>query len=319
MNKKLSQLTEKTTSLDANDLMLVSTGGESKSVKVSTLEAPLKSYTDSAVSAESSSRQAAISQEISNRLAGDASTLSSAQNYTDSAISVEQTARDSADQAILGQANAYTDSSIAAIQVNQASLDALEASLQAEITSSISAYASSSFVDMQNYVADQISTLPNYSAQISSLQSQITAEVDRAGTTETNLNGIIIQLTATVSDNYHELDSRLDASALTESSIQSALNAEITRALAAEASLSSQISSLSGGGSTSFPVGSMMVYAGATAPTGWLLCDGSAVSRTTYSGLFTVIGSSFGAGNGSTTFNLPNPDVNANLKYIIKT
>ena len=38
---------------------------------------------------------------------------------------------------------------------------------------------------------------------------------------------------------------------------------------------------------------------------GWLLCDGSAVSRTTYSTLFAAIGTTFGSGNGSTTFNLP--------------
>lgn len=43
-----------------------------------------------------------------------------------------------------------------------------------------------------------------------------------------------------------------------------------------------------------------------TAPTGWLLRDGSAVSRTTYARLFAVIGTTYGAGDGSTTFNLPN-------------
>lgn len=42
-----------------------------------------------------------------------------------------------------------------------------------------------------------------------------------------------------------------------------------------------------------------------TPPTGWLLCDGSAVSRSTYAALFAVIGTTFGAGNGTTTFNLP--------------
>ncbi len=42
-----------------------------------------------------------------------------------------------------------------------------------------------------------------------------------------------------------------------------------------------------------------------TPPSGWLLCDGSAVSRTTYSALFAVIGTTFGPGDGSTTFNLP--------------
>mgnify|MGYP006921424268 CR=1 FL=1 len=53
------------------------------------------------------------------------------------------------------------------------------------------------------------------------------------------------------------------------------------------------------------PAGAISDYAGTTAPTGWLLCDGSAVNRTTYAELFSVIGTSFGAGNGSTTFNVP--------------
>lgn len=46
-------------------------------------------------------------------------------------------------------------------------------------------------------------------------------------------------------------------------------------------------------------------YFGGTVPNGWLLCDGTAVSRTTYSALFAAIGTTWGAGNGSTTFNLP--------------
>ena len=54
------------------------------------------------------------------------------------------------------------------------------------------------------------------------------------------------------------------------------------------------------------PTGSIIMYGATTAPTGWLLCNGSAVSRTTYANLFAVIGTKFGAGNGSTTFNLPN-------------
>lgn len=53
------------------------------------------------------------------------------------------------------------------------------------------------------------------------------------------------------------------------------------------------------------PVGSIKMYGGSTAPSKWLICDGSAVSRTTYANLFAVIGTSFGAGDGSTTFNLP--------------
>lgn len=53
------------------------------------------------------------------------------------------------------------------------------------------------------------------------------------------------------------------------------------------------------------PTGVILPYGGVTAPTNFLLCDGSAVSRTTYANLFTVIGTRYGAGNGSTTFNVP--------------
>ena len=53
------------------------------------------------------------------------------------------------------------------------------------------------------------------------------------------------------------------------------------------------------------PTGSVMDYAGATAPDGWLLCDGSAVSRETYADLFAAIGVTYGVGDGTTTFNLP--------------
>lgn len=53
------------------------------------------------------------------------------------------------------------------------------------------------------------------------------------------------------------------------------------------------------------PIGSIIPFGGTTAPTGFLLCQGQAVSRTTYAELFAVIGTSFGSGDGSTTFNVP--------------
>lgn len=53
------------------------------------------------------------------------------------------------------------------------------------------------------------------------------------------------------------------------------------------------------------PAGVVITYGGSTAPEGWLLCDGSAVSRTTYATLFDVIGTTYGAGDNSTTFNVP--------------
>ncbi len=51
--------------------------------------------------------------------------------------------------------------------------------------------------------------------------------------------------------------------------------------------------------------GIVLPFAGATAPTGWLLCQGQTVSRTTYAALFAAIGTAFGVGDGSTTFGLP--------------
>ena len=53
------------------------------------------------------------------------------------------------------------------------------------------------------------------------------------------------------------------------------------------------------------PVGAIMAYAGDTAPTGWLLCQGQTVSRTAYPALYAVLGDTYGAGDGTTTFALP--------------
>lgn len=63
----------------------------------------------------------------------------------------------------------------------------------------------------------------------------------------------------------------------------------------------------------SIPVGTIWMYGGAGTPSGsaitpmdgWMICNGAAVSRTTYASLFNVIGTTYGAGNGTTTFNLP--------------
>ena len=54
------------------------------------------------------------------------------------------------------------------------------------------------------------------------------------------------------------------------------------------------------------PSGCVLPFAGKVVPNGWLLCDGSAVSRTEYKELFAVIGTDYGEGDGSTTFNVPN-------------
>jgi microcystin-dependent protein len=54
------------------------------------------------------------------------------------------------------------------------------------------------------------------------------------------------------------------------------------------------------------PIGSMLLWPTLTPPANYLVCDGSAVSRTLYNVLFSVLGSFYGAGDGTTTFNIPN-------------
>ena len=71
--------------------------------------------------------------------------------------------------------------------------------------------------------------------------------------------------------------------------------------------MTTQISGTTGLSRNALPflVGQVIFTAGVVAPAGSLKCDGSEVSRTTYQALFAAIGTTFGAGNGSTTFNLP--------------
>jgi len=66
-----------------------------------------------------------------------------------------------------------------------------------------------------------------------------------------------------------------------------------------------RIGDLETSSAVSLLVGEIRMYGGASAPTGWIICDGQAISRTTFSDLFAVIGETYGAGDGSTTFNVP--------------
>ena len=69
-----------------------------------------------------------------------------------------------------------------------------------------------------------------------------------------------------------------------------------------------------GGKVVSVPTGTVVPFAGATAPDGFLICDGSAISRTRYADLFAVIGTTYGTGDGNTTFNLP--DLNGYVPWM---
>jgi microcystin-dependent protein len=78
-----------------------------------------------------------------------------------------------------------------------------------------------------------------------------------------------------------------------------------TSSFTGNAVFSGSVQTTSGGGLS--PAGSILIWGGAvnSPPTGYLICDGSAISRDTYSNLFAAVGTTHGSGNGSTTFNLP--------------
>jgi microcystin-dependent protein len=104
------------------------------------------------------------------------------------------------------------------------------------------------------------------------------------------------QIVSSSIENGSITNAKIDTGAITESKIA---DGAITASKIAEGAIVLP---------ASVPTGVVNAFAGsaANAPTGWLICDGTAVSRSTYSALFTLIGTTYGAGNGSTTFNLPN-------------
>lgn len=101
--------------------------------------------------------------------------------------------------------------------------------------------------------------------------------------------------TADLSMGGKKLTALADGIADTDATTISQLNAAVASLTAAIAAATT----------VSAPVGSCVQYTGSTPPSGWFECNGWAISRTTWSALFAVIGTTYGAGNGTTTFNLP--------------
>ena len=92
---------------------------------------------------------------------------------------------------------------------------------------------------------------------------------------------------------------------MTDTPLQAALRAAFNSKLSLSATLDELPSDFL---DEFYPAGEFVICAGTTLPPRTLLCNGAAVSRTTYSRLFTAIGTKYGSGDGSTTFNLPNVD-----------
>lgn len=107
-----------------------------------------------------------------------------------------------------------------------------------------------------------------------------------------------------VNANFGYVEGRL--SELANAAVVNAALADLDAQVAAlTASVNALNTTLSSATARLVPTGTVVAFAGTTPPSGWLKCDGTAVSRTTYSALFAAIGVAHGAGNLTTTFNLP--------------
>lgn len=110
-------------------------------------------------------------------------------------------------------------------------------------------------------------------------------------------------------DHVHPSQTTISGNAGTATKLQTARNIKLTGAVTGQASFDGSanisINTTMQSGLSGMPIGSGCDYYGQTAPEGFLFADGSAISRTEYSELFKIIGTLYGAGDGSTTFNLP--------------
>lgn len=135
-------------------------------------------------------------------------------------------------------------------------------------------------------------------ARVTSLEVGLAALTDTVSLMNTTLNGLISSnttritaLEATVAANYTSLSSQI-------TTINNTLANHATRILGLEQTVA-RLSTLD-------ITGMVIAIAGATIPSDWIVCDGRELSRSTYSRLFGIIGTLYGDGNGTTTFNVPN-------------
>ena len=118
------------------------------------------------------------------------------------------------------------------------------------------------------------------------------------GTRTWTWTGVVWELTGATGLGAVGTEQILDA-AVTSAKLSS--NAVTTAKIADGAVTAVKLGPDAGG----MPAGSIITFAGSSSPSGWLLCFGQAVSRTTYASLYSAIGTTYGVGDNSTTFNLP--------------
>ena len=162
----------------------------------------------------------------------------------------------------------------------------------------------SNLVDLDNRISSTISSISGHTGGISDVHgvgagSEVVGTIKAQTLTNKTLTSPTITSPTITSPSISSPTVTGTATLPSTTSIGNVSSTEISYVDGVTSPIQTQIN-------TNTPVGMISIHAGATAPTGWLLCQGQAVSRTTYSGLFGVVSTTYGSGDGSTTFNIPN-------------
>ena len=185
--------------------------------------------------------------------------------------------------------------------------------------------------ELSQYTAnDKTSYLVNYNSDMSVIDSGIynaQAKADTNGNAIGDLSNLTTDVKSSLVSALNEVDSHTDENTThigNLSNLATYENSDLVRAINEvdsntntntgnignltdlETTIKSNLVGAINEVNTDTPIGAIMPYAGTSAPSKYLICDGSAVSRTTYEALYSIIGTRYGNGDGSTTFNLPN-------------
>lgn len=234
--------------------------------------------------------------------------------------------------------NSLESSLTADINQNRASITALETEVDAlnirvlgaeSNLTSLTSVVNSNNSNLENDIAAVIGVNNNQNSRLTivegratTLNSNILTEAAARQSADNNLQAdidaeIVSRIAAdnnlqTLIDNEETARITADNTLQTNlTSVNTTLDNKITveknARIAADSNLQVQINTLTSSLSGAIPSATLLPYLGNfnTVPTGFLLCAGAAVSRTTYATLFSLIGTRYGAGNGTTTFNLP--------------
>lgn len=197
---------------------------------------------------------------------------------------------------------------------NLTSLTTLVTNNNTQSTTSIN-----SIIAVNNTQNTRLTSVENRATTLNSnILTEATARQNADNNLQADINAEETNRINAVANVQNNLDLEENARIAGDTQLQNIINssvdtieAQITSAnnsrIAGDSNLQAQINSLTSSLSSAIPTGSILPYAGNfnVVPTGFLLCAGAAVSRTTYSTLFSIISTRYGSGNGTSTFNLP--------------